>query len=207
MVQEKATLTQALPLRIFETGPVCQSGERPLSPPVAYTDGRPSAVERVDIADFGDDTGGADLADVGDRGQCIRNDFKLLLNVLVQHLDLAVQRPHSGDGNRHGLVHGIIRRLRQAAETSGRCLNRFGGGLWVSKLPPASLADERCQLIQVTIGQSIRCLKVFHKSKRCGTGVDNVLVLCQTRAFQRQIINKSLFFSGQALNRVESGSG
>jgi len=44
--RKKATPTKALPLRIFETGPVCQSGERQLSPPAAYTGDRPSAVER-----------------------------------------------------------------------------------------------------------------------------------------------------------------
>ena len=44
--RKKATPIQALPLGNFETGLVCQSGERVLSPPATYTGGRPSAVER-----------------------------------------------------------------------------------------------------------------------------------------------------------------
>ncbi len=49
MEHKKATPTKALPVEIlknFQTGPVCQSGERQLSPPAAYTGGCLSAAER-----------------------------------------------------------------------------------------------------------------------------------------------------------------
>ena len=45
-IQEKATPNQALPLRIFETGLICQRGKRQFSPLTVYTGGCPSAVER-----------------------------------------------------------------------------------------------------------------------------------------------------------------
>ena len=39
-------------------------------------------VKTMDIANFSDDTGGVDLANAGDGGQCIRDDFKLHLKGL-----------------------------------------------------------------------------------------------------------------------------
>ena len=61
--------------------------------------------ETIDITDFGDDTSGIDLANDGDRGQRVWDDLKLLLNSLVQHLDLTIQRPHGGNGDGHNLVY------------------------------------------------------------------------------------------------------
>ena len=46
MEHKKAIQTKALPLRIFETGPVRPGGEHQLSPPAVYTGGCPSAAER-----------------------------------------------------------------------------------------------------------------------------------------------------------------
>ena len=62
-------------------------------------------LEMIDITDFGDDTSGIDLANDGDRGQRVWDDLKLLLNSLVQHLDLTIQRPHGGNGDGHNLVY------------------------------------------------------------------------------------------------------
>jgi len=44
--RKKTTPNKALPLEIFETGPVRQSGKWLLNPPAAYTGGRLSAAER-----------------------------------------------------------------------------------------------------------------------------------------------------------------
>ena len=54
-------------------------------------------LETVDIADLGDDTGGVDLADAGNGCKGVMNDFKLLLNGLIQHLALAFQGPHGNN--------------------------------------------------------------------------------------------------------------
>ena len=42
----------------------------------------------ANIPNFSDDTGGVDLANAGDGGQSIQDDFKLVFNGLVQNLDL-----------------------------------------------------------------------------------------------------------------------
>ena len=68
-------------------------------------------LETVDVADFGDDAGGIDLADAGDGYKRVGNDFKLLLNSLVQDFDLAVQSPHGCDRDRHSLIYGIVHGL------------------------------------------------------------------------------------------------
>ena len=57
--------------------------------------------EAANITDFSDDTSGVDLADAGDGGQGIWNDFKLVFNGLVQHLNLLFQDPHGGNGDCH----------------------------------------------------------------------------------------------------------
>ena len=62
----------------------------------------------VDVANLGDDTGRVDLPNAWDRGQGVGDDFKLLFNGFLQDLDLAFQRPHRGNGDRHGLINGII---------------------------------------------------------------------------------------------------
>ena len=62
-------------------------------------------LKTVDIADLGDDTGGVDPADTRDGSQCIGDDFKLLLNGLVQNFDLLFQGSHGGDRNGHRLIH------------------------------------------------------------------------------------------------------
>ena len=85
-------------------------------------------LKAVDVSDLGDDTGGMDLTNAGDRGQRIGNDLKLLLNGLAQNFDLAVQGSHSGDGDRHGLIYGVVHCLGQAIRASGRYLYCFCGG-------------------------------------------------------------------------------
>ena len=40
-------------------------------------------IETVDITNLSNDTGGVDLANTGDGGQSVRNDFKLLFNGLI----------------------------------------------------------------------------------------------------------------------------
>ncbi len=62
----------------------------------------------IDIADLGDDTSGIDLAYARDGCQGVGNDFKLLLDCLVQIFDLLLQRPHGRDGDGHNLVDGIV---------------------------------------------------------------------------------------------------
>ena len=47
---------------------------------------RSLGLKTVDVADFGDDTSGVNLADTGDGSQRVWDNFKLLLNGLVQHL-------------------------------------------------------------------------------------------------------------------------
>jgi len=56
-------------------------------------------LKTVDIADLGDDTGGVDLANAGDRGQGVGNDSKYLFNLFIKNLDLLFQRPHGGNTN------------------------------------------------------------------------------------------------------------
>ena len=40
-------------------------------------------IKTVDITNLSNDTGGVDLANTGDGGQSVRNDFKLLFNGLI----------------------------------------------------------------------------------------------------------------------------
>ena len=58
-------------------------------------------LKAMDVTDFGDDTGGVDLADAWDGSQRVGDDFELLLNSLVQNLELLFQSPHGGDRNGH----------------------------------------------------------------------------------------------------------
>ncbi len=79
-------------------------------------------LKSVDVADLGDDAGGVDLTDAGNGGQRVRDDLELLFDGLVQRFDLALQGAHGGDGNGHGLVHGIVYRLGQPeCRWPGRC--------------------------------------------------------------------------------------
>src|SRR5574344_1322863 len=55
-------------------------------------------LKSVDVADLGDDAGGVDLADTGNRSQRIRDDLELLLDGLLQRLDLLVHGTHGGNG-------------------------------------------------------------------------------------------------------------
>ena len=45
----------------------------------------------VNITNFSDNTSGVNLSNTGDGCQSVRNDFKLLLNGLLQNLDLLFQ--------------------------------------------------------------------------------------------------------------------
>ena len=65
-------------------------------------------LKTMDIGDFSDDAGGVNLANAGNGCKGVMDDFKLLLNGLIQYLDLAFLGPHSCDRNRHGLVYGIV---------------------------------------------------------------------------------------------------
>ena len=167
---------------------------------------RSLGLEAIDVADFGDDASGVYLADAGDGRQRVRDDCKLLLNGLVQNFDLLFQGTHGCDRNGHCLVNRVVHGNRQPVRVSGCNLDRLRFCGWVSKIP-ALLINECRQLVQVGIGQFVCGFKALHERDGGGAGVDDVLVLCQTRAFQKQIISKPLFFSGQILNSVESGSG
>ena len=48
-------------------------------------------VKPVDVVNLGDDSGGVHMADAFDRGQGVRNDFKLFSDSLVKSLDLCFQ--------------------------------------------------------------------------------------------------------------------
>ena len=77
----------------------------------------------ADIADLGDDTGRINRTDTWDRGQGIGDDFELLLNGFFQHLEMALQRPHRGNGYRHSLINGVIDSLGEPVGTSGSGLH------------------------------------------------------------------------------------
>ena len=91
-------------------------------------------IKAVDIADFSDDTGGVDLANARNGGQSVRDDLKLLFNGLIQYLDLFFQGTHRGNGNGHGLIHGIIYRLWQPVGAFGRSPYRLGCGIRVEQI-------------------------------------------------------------------------
>ena len=91
-------------------------------------------VKTMDIADFSDDTSGVDLANAGDGGQCIRDDFKLLLNGFVQNLDLFLQCTHRSDRNGHSLIHGIVYSDWQAVRISSCNTDSFCLGCRVCKV-------------------------------------------------------------------------
>lgn len=55
--------------------------------------------ETVDIAYFGDDAGGVDLANAGNENQGVRDDLKLLLSCFLQHFDLLIQGADGSDGD------------------------------------------------------------------------------------------------------------
>ena len=88
----------------------------------------------MDIANFSDDTGGVDLANAGDGGQCIRDDLKLLLNSFVQYLDLLFQGTHRSDRNGHSLIHGIVYSDWQAVRISSCNTDSFCLGCGVCKV-------------------------------------------------------------------------
>ena len=70
----------------------------------------------VDITNFSDDTSRINLANAGDGGQGVWDDFKLLLNSLVQNLDLFLQCPHGSDRDGHSLVHSVVHCLGQTVK-------------------------------------------------------------------------------------------
>ena len=141
----------------------------------------------MDVTDFGDDTGGVDLADAWDGSQRVGDDFELLLNSLVQNLDLLFQGPHGGDRNGHRLVHRVVYSDRQAIGISGSGLDRLGFGGRISEVA-ALFINERRQLIQISESQFVHGFKSFHERKSGGAGVCYVLILGDTRAFQKQIV-------------------
>ena len=65
-------------------------------------------VKAVDIANFSDNTGRVDYSNTRDGCQGIRDDLKLVLNGLVQHLDLFLQGPHGSNRYSHGLVYRVV---------------------------------------------------------------------------------------------------
>ena len=75
-------------------------------------------IEAADIAEIGDDAGGVDLANARDGGQGVRDEFELLFNGLIQHLDLLLQGAHGCNGNSHCLIDDNNYRLRHAVRTS-----------------------------------------------------------------------------------------
>ena len=117
----------------------------------------------MDVAALGDDTDRIDLTNARNGCKRIGVYFELMPNSLVLHFDLAVQRPHGGDRNRHGLNGGIIHGLGQAVRTFSRCLHRFYGGFWIGKAASASFGNKCSQLVQVSAGQLIHRFKAFHE--------------------------------------------
>ena len=137
------------------------------------------------IPDFSDDTGGVDLANAGNGCQRVRDDFKLVFNGLVQNLDLFLQSPHGGNGDRHGLVYRIVHSLGQAVRASGRSPYRLGGGCRVGKSAPACFSDKGGQFFHVSVCQVIHGFKVFHERDGGGAGVLDILGLGYAGAFQK----------------------
>ena len=164
-------------------------------------------IKPMDIANFSDDTGGVDFANARDGGQCIRDDLKLLLNGFVQHLDLLLQCPHRSDRNGHSLIYSVVHRLRQPVRSSGRSLHCFSSSIWISKSTSSCFGNKSSQFIQISVSQVVHCFKSFHERDGSGAGILNILSLRDTGAFEEQIVGKPLFFSGQVLNNVKSGSG
>ena len=88
----------------------------------------------VDIANLSDDTSRVNFANTGNGGQGIRDDFKLVFNGLVQHLDLLFQSPHGGNRDCHRLIYRIVHSNRQAVRVSGGSSNNLGFGSRVSEV-------------------------------------------------------------------------
>ncbi len=65
-------------------------------------------LEAVNVTDFSDDASTIDLTDAGDGCQCMRDNFGLLLNGLVQNFDLLFQGAHSRDINGHCLIYRVV---------------------------------------------------------------------------------------------------
>ena len=164
-------------------------------------------LKSVDVADFGDDAGGVNLANAGNGGQRVWDDLKLLLNGLVQRLDLALQGAHGGDRDGHDLVYRIVHRLGQTVGTSGSGLNSLGSGLRVSKPAASSFGDKRSKLIEFGISQIIGGFKMFHKGQSGDAGIGNIAGLGDARALEEQVVGEALLLPGEVLDRVESGPG
>ena len=143
------------------------------------------SVKTVDIANFSDDAGRVDLANAGNGCQRIWDNLKVLLNGFVQHLDLFLQRPHGSDRDGHGLIHSVVHCLWQTVGPSGRSLHCFGSSIRVNKSASACFGNKGRQLVQISICKVVHSLKVFHECNRGGTGILNVLVLSDTRAFEK----------------------
>ena len=141
--------------------------------------------ETVDIANFSDNTGGVNLANAWNRGQGIWDNLKLLFNGFVQNLDLFFQRPHGGDRNGHGLVHGVVHCFRQTVRTSGRSLYSLSGGFWICKSATPRFSNKGSQVIQISICQVVYRFKPLHECNGGGAGILNTLVLSHAGAFQK----------------------
>ena len=163
--------------------------------------------EAAYIANLCDDASGIDFADARDGYKCVGDDFKLLLNGFLQRPDLAFQSPHGRNGGRHDLIDRIVHGFGQTIGAPGGCLNKLSGSLRVSKSAMPSPVYKGCQFVQISVGQLVHRFKVLHESKCGGAGVGDVLALCDTRAFQKQIVCKPFLFPREVLNGVESGSG
>ena len=162
-------------------------------------------IKPVNVADFSDDAGGVNLANARNGSQGIGDDFKLLLNGLVQNLDLLFQGPHRGNGDRHGLIHGVIYRFGQTIGALGSSSHRFGCGSWICKSSTSCFCNEGGQFFQIRVCQIIHCFKALHESNRGGAGISNILILGHAGAFEKQVVGKPLFFTSQILNDLKSG--
>ena len=123
---------------------------------------RSLSFKATDIADLSNDAGRVDLPDAWDGGQGVGDDFKLLFNGFLQHLDLTLQGPHGGNGDRHGLVDGVIDGFRQPVGASGSGLYRLCRSFWVSEATTARRRNESSQGLKIAVGQLVHRFKGFH---------------------------------------------
>ena len=138
----------------------------------------------ADVANLSDDTGRVHRTDTWDRGQGVGDDFELLFNSFLQHLDLTLQSPHRGDGYRHGLIDGVIDSLRKSVGASGSGLYSLSCGFRVSEATAPRRRYKSSQGFKVTVCQIVYRFKGFHKCQSGRTGVGNFLILCYAGAFE-----------------------